>query len=370
MAAWVVPLAIAAIKAGSSIYSGLSSASQARKSQQETNEMNYRIFKEQNAFNLDMWNKTNEYNSAKNQVKRLSEAGLNPYLMMSGGDAGTASSLTSAAATPMQSPSEQAFYNPVGDAVNGGIDRYMNAASQLAAMDYQESQKQNIEAQTEFQKVKNLFALDNELLDLANKTQDARQKKWINDQRDRLKDVLDQAIINQTDLSSFAVKKEKSYSKYYDEAAELSIKEARESLNILIKSGLVKGQELKNLKRAYDALGVQIEGYRIDNEGKRIDNTNKKKQGQLLDVNITSEQLKNCLSALDYDERMKLSDLVVEKAKRDNVPTSIQENYQDMILHPDKYDWYQQGGYGVLEFVREVWSEVGAPIKGVFSFGK
>lgn len=49
-------------------------------------------------FQLDMWNKTNEYNSASAQRSRLEEAGLNPYLMMNGGNAGVAQS--SGSSTP------------------------------------------------------------------------------------------------------------------------------------------------------------------------------------------------------------------------------------------------------------------------------
>ena len=43
-------------------------------------------------FQLDMWNRENTYNTASAQRSRLEEAGLNPYLMMSGGNAGVASS--------------------------------------------------------------------------------------------------------------------------------------------------------------------------------------------------------------------------------------------------------------------------------------
>lgn len=39
-----------------------------------------------------MFDETNQWNSASAQVQRLREAGLNPYLMMNGGDAGTATS--------------------------------------------------------------------------------------------------------------------------------------------------------------------------------------------------------------------------------------------------------------------------------------
>ena len=58
----------------------------------------------------DMFNATNEYNSASAQRERLEAAGLNPYLMMSGGNAGTATAQSSAQAS---SPSAQGINPPI-----------------------------------------------------------------------------------------------------------------------------------------------------------------------------------------------------------------------------------------------------------------
>ena len=77
--------------------------SQNRQNVRETNQMNYKINQMNNQFNErmaiqqrnwqeNMWNKENAYNTASAQRQRLEEAGLNPYLMMNGGSAGTAQS--------------------------------------------------------------------------------------------------------------------------------------------------------------------------------------------------------------------------------------------------------------------------------------
>lgn len=50
-------------------------------------------------FAKSMFDASNEWNSAKNQRSRLEEAGLNPYLMMSGGSAGTAQSTSATASS-------------------------------------------------------------------------------------------------------------------------------------------------------------------------------------------------------------------------------------------------------------------------------
>lgn len=57
----------------------------------------------------DMFNASNEYNSASAQRERLEAAGLNPYLMMSGGNAGTA---TAQSSTQASSPSAQGVTPP------------------------------------------------------------------------------------------------------------------------------------------------------------------------------------------------------------------------------------------------------------------
>lgn len=93
----------AAISGGASLLGGILG----KNSQSSTNKTNLQINREnqkwnekmmdkQNAWNLAQWNRENEYNSASQQVARLKAAGLNPYLMMSGGSSGSASSVTSA----------------------------------------------------------------------------------------------------------------------------------------------------------------------------------------------------------------------------------------------------------------------------------
>lgn len=86
----------------------------ARKMQREQNEWNNQQRIEQNNWNLQQWNRENEYNSAASQRHRLESAGLNPYMMMQGGDAGSASSLTGQPATTSLGVGPST-YNPASD---------------------------------------------------------------------------------------------------------------------------------------------------------------------------------------------------------------------------------------------------------------
>lgn len=79
---------------------------------QMNNEFNAAEAEKARQFQLSMWNMNNDYNSASAQRSRLEEAGLNPYLMMNGGSAGTAQSAGSsspASAAPPLSMQRQDF---------------------------------------------------------------------------------------------------------------------------------------------------------------------------------------------------------------------------------------------------------------------
>lgn len=93
---------------------------------QMNNEFNAAEAEKARQFQLDMWNRTNEYNSASAQRSRLEEAGLNPYLMMNGGSAGTAQSAGSsspASAAPPLSMQRQDF---------SGLNSALSSALQIA----------------------------------------------------------------------------------------------------------------------------------------------------------------------------------------------------------------------------------------------
>lgn len=70
------------------------------------NEFNASEAQKARDFQLEMWNKTNEYNDPSAQRERLASAGLNPALMMNGGSAGQASS-------SVASPAASSSGNPV-----------------------------------------------------------------------------------------------------------------------------------------------------------------------------------------------------------------------------------------------------------------
>lgn len=74
--------------------------------QAQANKQNERLMDKQNAWNLEMWKRQNEYNDPSKQVERFKRAGINPAIALSGLNPGIADGSTSAAASPMGNENE------------------------------------------------------------------------------------------------------------------------------------------------------------------------------------------------------------------------------------------------------------------------
>lgn len=67
--------------------------------------------KMQNDFNVDMWNKTNAYNSPTNQLRLLKEAGLNPAMFQAAQQTPASEVTASDASSPMNSEQGRLYQN-------------------------------------------------------------------------------------------------------------------------------------------------------------------------------------------------------------------------------------------------------------------
>lgn len=93
---------------------------------QMNNDFNAREAQKARDFQLDMWNRENEYNSASSQRKRLEDAGYNPY--MNDAQAGTASGMSGTSAASAAGAASQIPYTPDFQSVG------VNLASALKMM--------------------------------------------------------------------------------------------------------------------------------------------------------------------------------------------------------------------------------------------
>ena len=156
----IIPAAIgAAGTVTSSAISGISNSATNRKNQsinQMNNEFNAREAEKARQFQLEMWNKTNEYNSPVNQRKLRSEAGYNPYFGFdeSTGTAGSVGSTSQAsAAQPLQvNPMD---YSSLANGLARAAQMSYEARQSNAMTDNLQSQKDVNQAQA-FQLLSNI----------------------------------------------------------------------------------------------------------------------------------------------------------------------------------------------------------------------
>lgn len=131
---------------------------------QINNEFNERMMDKQMAYNTEMWNKQNEYNSASAQRQRLEAAGLNPYMMMSGGNAGVAQSAGNVTPAQANNVQMQAFHPDFS-----GITQSLTTLMDINAMrDLRKAQKDNLDAESAGVKIENQYKAQKMLAEIQN----------------------------------------------------------------------------------------------------------------------------------------------------------------------------------------------------------
>ena len=174
----------------------------------ETNQMNWQIAQQNNAFNERMWNLQNDYNSPEKQRARLEAAGINPYLMLDGSSTGVATTAPSADTSGTQVAPD------IGSTIAGGYQAMGNsissAASQISQMAYQNdlqkanvnkinSEAQNADLQNDYDLLRNQFAAAQFLTDLRLKQKQGDISEYeANFLRDSMSDRLDSVKFQNT----------------------------------------------------------------------------------------------------------------------------------------------------------------------------
>jgi hypothetical protein len=143
---------------------------------------------QQNSFNYMMQNNAmasqQNYNSAKAQRARLEVAGLNPYLMMSGGNAGTVSAVSGSSGTggspspmgvnaPTASPAVMQAYRPDFSGVTGVIQTLLDIQAQRQL---RSAQADSLSAQASGFKIENKYKAEKILWDIYNSKADYNLK--------------------------------------------------------------------------------------------------------------------------------------------------------------------------------------------------
>lgn len=121
----------------------------------ETNEQNYKMFKEQMGFTEDMWNKQNAYNDPSAQMERFRNAGVNPYAALGVLDSGNADAVSAPSpnpavtGAPMQNPSEpmSRVMSSIGESLAGAFSNSEKAIDLMTRHQKNVAQINQLESQ-------------------------------------------------------------------------------------------------------------------------------------------------------------------------------------------------------------------------------
>lgn len=151
-------------------------------------EYDWKKMQEQNTHNALMaegaFNRQAKYNSAVEQRKRLEAAGLNPYLMMSGGNAGTASAVSGSSGTggspsamgvntPTASPAVMQAFRPDFSGATGVIQTLLDIQAQKGV---REAQASSLGEQASGFKIENKYKAEKLLWEIYNSKADYNLK--------------------------------------------------------------------------------------------------------------------------------------------------------------------------------------------------
>lgn len=234
---------------------------------QMNNDFNAREAQKARDFQLDMWNRENEYNSAPSQRKRLEEAGYNPY--MSDSQAGTATGMSGTSAATAAGASPQVPYLPDFQSVG------VNLASALKMMS--EKKQTDIENLNMSDLLRSQIWQNIGATDWRNASPEARAYNLSQGRKAAELGMasLEENLSNQRWSNNLLVanianslldaEAKTVMNKYLDEnqRAELNIKAA--NYEYLIMSGQMKRQEVKNLIADEILTYAKARGQKISN---------------------------------------------------------------------------------------------------------
>lgn len=234
---------------------------------QMNNDFNAREAQKARDFQLDMWNRENQYNSASSQRKRLEEAGYNPY--MSDAQAGIATGMSGPSAASAAGAASQIPYTPDFQSVG------VNLASALKMMS--EKKQTDIENLNMSDLLRSQIWQNMGATDWRNASPEARAYNLSQGRKAAELGMasLEENLSNQRWSNNLLVanitnslldaEAKTTMNKYLDEnqRAELNIKAA--NYEYLIMSGQMKRQEVNNLIADEFLTYAKANGQKISN---------------------------------------------------------------------------------------------------------
>ena len=321
MAAASLPILSGAAAAGVSAIGGAASTRASNQANKEiaqmNNEFNEKMLEKQMAYNKEMYNTqlgdqwkfyndakqnswnlfnaSNEYNSASAQRQRLEAAGLNPYLMMSGGSAGTASSTSMPSGS---SPSAQGVNPPTAtpysadySALAQGLGQAADIISSSAKRKVDNATAENLRIEGKYKAAKTMAEIISLRTDAKTKEGRLALDKLIYSIDKDLKSS--QMAVNSENIANMQAQRKLINIQTLMANKQLSFMDAQNKMDLAQKAADIQ------LKYAQGALTRK----QVEHEIAKIAETHARTDGQLLQN--TSQMYQNAFDVDTYKDRVK-----------------------------------------------------------------
>lgn len=194
----------------------------------------WKLYEDNKAYQTEMWNKQNEYNDPSAQRERLEAAGLNPYMMMNGGSAGVAGSVsgTQGSAPSAGSPSAQGVQPPTATPYSADYSGVMQGLGHAIDTIMTGSQRNIQDAQANNLRIEGKYIASKAIAELYKTYNDAKN----DDERVAIQRVLS-SIQKDLSASQIAVNNE-------------NVRQIQAQTRIAVTENLLREQELKFLPQA------------------------------------------------------------------------------------------------------------------------
>lgn len=194
----------------------------------------WKLYEDNKAYQTEMWNKQNEYNDPSAQRERLEAAGLNPYMMMNGGSAGIAGSVsgTQGSAPSAGSPSAQGVQPPTATPYSADYSGVMQGLGHAIDTIMTGSQRNIQNAQANNLRIEGKYIASKAIAELYRTYNEAKN----DDERVAIQRVLS-SIQKDLSVSQIAVNNE-------------NVRQIQAQTRIAVTENLLREQELKFLPQA------------------------------------------------------------------------------------------------------------------------
>lgn len=191
----------------------------------------WKLYEDNKAYQTEMWNKQNEYNDPSAQRARLEAAGLNPYMMMNGGSAGVAGSVsgTQGSAPSGSAPGAQGVQPPTATPYSADYSGVMQGLGHAIDTIMTGSQRNIQDAQANNLRIEGKYIASKAIAELYKSYNDAKN----DDERVAIQRVLS-SIQKDLSASQIAVNNE-------------NIRQIQAQTKIAVTENLLREQQLKFL---------------------------------------------------------------------------------------------------------------------------